>query len=64
MPQVSSYRLAQDLLHLENELLVQENAYGKTSPEYQQSLNRFKRLWCALRMTRSQKEFISQQLSR
>ena len=50
--------LKNDFFKAERALLSTEQEYGKASPQYQEALKRFARLWAVLKMSRSQEEFL------
>jgi DNA-nicking Smr family endonuclease len=57
MPKLEQRVLKHDVIQAEKQLTKLAITHGKTSPEYQNALKRFIRLWSVLRMTRSQDEF-------
>jgi hypothetical protein len=60
MPKIEQRVLRNDVYQAEKNLSKTAATYGKTSPEYQDALKRFARLWSVLRMTRSHEEFFNE----
>ncbi len=52
-----------DIFKTQQSLAQLEAKHGKASPEYQQALKNFARLWSVLKLTHQQNEFLEEIIS-